>query len=92
MENERKRLSGMEFPGLEGKTYYTTGFPTEEGGEVFNYYDGQDANKAVSIQSHAEGWSTHAGGKGFKIITITDLHNGTGEYELSSTDGLEIGM
>lgn len=60
-----------------------------DGGEVFNDYTN---NKAHSANSHAEGWTSKAGGKGFKITAVSDNENGTGTYTLSSVTGIEVGM
>ena len=39
------------------------GKKTDEGGEIFNSYNGETANKAPAIKAHAEGYTTVASGK-----------------------------
>ena len=60
------------------------------GGEIFNDYNG---NQALSEFSHAEGNTTVAGSKAFKI---KDMHQfgdtGEGRFLLESVEGLSAGM
>lgn len=49
---------------------YGVGISSEEGGEIFNSYTSDGANTASSAYTHAEGFNTAAGAKGFKITAI----------------------
>ena len=49
-------------------------------------------NQLLSDNTFATGYSNIAGGKAFKIQSLTDLGDGTGQYHLDAVTGLEIGM
>lgn len=75
-----KPLRGINFPGLED-TYMTAGYPTEEGGEIFNDYEN---NKAEAQYASAFGRNTIANEEAQFVL---GTNNETGSYLFAVGNG-----